>query len=212
MPVNRNSAFEAILRVPVVPVLTIELIEDAVPLARALAQGGLPVIEVTLRTDTALRAIRMIVDELAGQVIVGAGTVRSSGQASEAIAAGAAFLVSPGITPDLVSASQAWRVPFLPGSATASEAMALADLGFRYQKFFPAQQMGGDQALSALAAPLPDIRFCPTGGITAANAATYLALPNVVCVGGSWPAPRDRVAAKDWAAITQLAQSASELG
>lgn len=209
---NRNTAFEQILRVPVVPVLTIADLDAAVPLARALEIGGLPVIEITLRTPDALLAIRKIADSLAGRVIVGAGTIRTPQQAAEAIAAGAAFLVSPGITPALADASRSWRVPFLPGVATASEAMALADIGFLYQKFFPAEQIGGAAALAALAAPLPEIRFCPTGGIDAVKAPTYLALSNVVAVGGSWPAPKDLIAAGDWDTISALARDAASPG
>ncbi len=142
---------------------------------------------------------------------VGAGTVRSPEQAASAINAGAKFIVSPGMTPRLVEAAQGWSVPFLPGAATASEAMALADIGYRVLKFFPAAQAGGAGALKALAAPLGDIRFCPTGGVDAGNAAAYLALPNVICVGGSWVAPRSIVDAGDWDAVTVLARDAATL-
>ncbi len=209
---NRNKHLASLLRQPVIPVVTIEDPATAVPLARALSDGGLPVIEVTLRTREALRAIRAIADELAGRAVVGAGTVRTPEDGANAIRAGAAFLVSPGVTPSLIQASQDWRVPFLPGVATASEAMALADLGFVFQKFFPAEQAGGAAALKALSAPLPDIRFCPTGGVRTDNAADYLALPNVVCVGGSWIAPNADIASGNMAAIRARAEAVAELG
>lgn len=198
------------LRTPVVPVLTIDRVADAVPLARALAEGGLDVIEVTLRTPAALPAILEIARELPS-VVVGAGTVRTPEQATAALAAGARFLVSPGMTPHLLEAAQRWAAPFLPGAATASEAMALADLGYGILKFFPAEQAGGVGALKALGAPLDDIRFCPTGGVSADNARAYLQLENVVCVGGSWVAPKDLVEAKDWSSITALARDAAAL-
>ena len=159
MAENRTQGFDALLRQTVVPVVTIEDPAKAVPLARALSDGGLPLIEVTLRTNGALAAIRAIADELAGRAVVGAGTVRKPADAERALRAGAAFLVSPGVTPSLIQASRDWPAPFMPGVATASEAMALADLGFTYQKFFPAEQAGGAAALKALAAPLHDIRF-----------------------------------------------------
>lgn len=203
------ARLERLMTVPVIPVLTVLDVNSAVPLARALAAGGLHVLEITLRSDAALSAIHQIAGALPS-VKVGAGTVRTPEQANAAIAAGAAFLVSPGVTPRLIEASQRWSVPLLPGAATASEAMALADLGFGIQKFFPAGQLGGPAALAALAAPLPDIRFCPTGGITADNAAAYLEQANVICVGGSWVAPRRAVEAEDWAGITELARAASD--
>ena len=209
---NRNKHLVSLLRQPVVPVVTIDDPAKAVPLARALSDGGLPVVEVTLRTREALRAIRAIADELAGLAVVGAGTVRTPADGENAIRAGAAFLVSPGVTPSLIQASQDWPVPFLPGVATASEAMALADLGFFFQKFFPAEQAGGAAALKALAAPLPDIRFCPTGGVRPDNAADYLSLPNVVCVGGSWIAPNADIEAENVEAIRARAEAAAGLG
>ncbi|MFY0613123.1 MAG: bifunctional 4-hydroxy-2-oxoglutarate aldolase/2-dehydro-3-deoxy-phosphogluconate aldolase [Hyphomicrobiaceae bacterium] len=208
---SNNQAFGLLLRQPVVPVVTIDDPARAVALARALSDGGLPVIEVTLRTDAALGAIRAMTEALPGRAVIGAGTVRSPAQAAEAMAAGAAFLVSPGVTPSLIEAAMGWRVPFLPGVATASEAMALADMGYVFQKFFPAEQAGGAAALKSLGAPLPDISFCPTGGIHAGNAMDYLSLDNVVCVGGSWVAPKQLVDADDWAAIGQLAEAAAEL-
>lgn len=206
-----NQTLAKLLRQPVIPVVTVDGAERGVALARALSDGGLPVVEVTLRTDQALEAIRAIADALAGRVVVAAGTVRTPEQASAAIAAGAALLVAPGATPRLIEAAMSWRVPFLPGVATASEAMALADMGYVYQKFFPAEAAGGAKALKALAAPLPDIAFCPTGGIDAGNVRDYLALDNVVCVGGSWVAPRAAIEAGDWAQITRLAAAASAL-
>lgn len=194
----------------VVPVLTIKRIEDALPLARALSGGGLKTLEITLRTPAALSAISAIASGL-GDVTVGAGTVRTPEQAEAAMRGGARFLVSPGMTPQLIQAAQHWPVPFLPGAATASEAMALADLGYSVLKFFPAEPAGGVAALKALSAPLSDIRFCPTGGIDAGNAARYLGLGNVICVGGSWVAPQAIVDAGDWAAITALARDAAGL-
>ena len=206
---NRNRHLAAILRQPVVPVVTLNDPKQAVPLARALSDGGLPVIEVTLRTGAALRAIRALADELAGRAVVGAGTVLSPEQGEQALRAGAAFLVSPGVTPRLIQACRDWPVPFLPGVATASEAMALADLGFVFQKFFPAEPAGGVAALKALAAPLPEIRFCPTGGIGQDNWQAYLACPNVVCVGGSWIAPGAEVEAGRFDAIRSRAEAVS---
>lgn len=208
---NNNQAFAKLLRQPVVPVVTVDDPDQGIEMARALSDGGLPAIEVTLRTDGAIRAIRAIVDALPGRVVVGAGTVRTPAQGSEAIAAGATFLVSPGVTPSLIQAAMEWRVPFLPGVATASEAMALADMGYQFQKFFPAEQAGGAAALKSLAAPLPDIAFCPTGGIHAGNATDYLSLDNVICVGGSWVAPKAAVEAGDWDKIKELAQAAAQL-
>lgn len=208
---SNNQAFGLLLRQPVVPVVTIDDPARAVALARALSDGGLPVIEVTLRTDAALGAIRAMTEALPGRAVIGAGTVRSPAQAAEAMAAGAAFLVSPGVTPSLIEAAMGWRVPFLPGVATASEAMALADMGYVFQKFFPAEQAGGAAALKSLGAPLPDISFCPTGGIHAGNALDYLSLDNVVCVGGSWVAPKQLVDADDWVAIKKLSEAAAGL-
>jgi 2-dehydro-3-deoxyphosphogluconate aldolase / (4S)-4-hydroxy-2-oxoglutarate aldolase len=207
---TEKQSLEEIIATPVIPVLTISETTDAVALAGALAAGGLNVLEVTLRTEAALRAIRDIA-AAQPEIVIAAGTVRTPEQAEAAIAAGALFIVSPGITPRLMEAARRWPVPFLPGVATASEAMALADLGCRFQKFFPAEQSGGVGALKAFAAPLYDIRFCPTGGISAANAPDYLALPNVVCVGGSWVAPAAKIDEGDWEGITKLAQAAAAL-
>jgi len=194
----------------VVPVLTVDDAATGIEIARALERGGLNLAEITLRTPAALEVIRRIAEE-APQVHVGAGTVLDPDQADRAIAAGARFIVSPGMTPRLLEAANRWKVPYLPGAATASEAMALADLGYRVLKFFPAEPAGGAAYLKSLAAPLPDVRFCPTGGIDAGNADQYLKLPNVAAVGGSWVAPAKVVAAKDWLAITALAQQAAGL-
>jgi 2-dehydro-3-deoxyphosphogluconate aldolase/(4S)-4-hydroxy-2-oxoglutarate aldolase len=197
-------------RAGVVPVITIEDAASALPFATALRDGGLDVIEVTLRTGAALEAIRRIAAGLP-DIMVGAGTVLSKAQAEDSVAAGARFLVSPGLTPAVADAGLAASVPLLPGVATASEAMAAAERGIAFLKFFPAEAIGGVAALKALAAPLPHLRFCPTGGIDAAKAAAYLALPNVVCVGGSWMAPANAVRAGDWAKIASLSAEASRL-
>jgi len=201
---------DTLYRAAVVPVLTLETAEDGVEVARALARGGLDLIEVTLRTPAALEAIRAIRAEVP-QARVGAGTVLTPEQAQEAIAAGARFIVSPGMTPRLIEAAQAWSVPFLPGAVTASEAMALSDLGYRCLKFFPAEPAGGIRALKALAAPLAEITFCPTGGIDPGNARDYLRLDNVVAIGGSWVAPREAVIEREWRTITALAEEAAAL-
>jgi 2-dehydro-3-deoxyphosphogluconate aldolase/(4S)-4-hydroxy-2-oxoglutarate aldolase len=195
---------------PVVPVLTIESRAVAVPLARALVAGGLTALEVTLRTSAGLDCIRAIASEVEG-ANVGAGTVLDGKQYAAAVAAGARFIVSPGAMPQLVAAAKASAVPFLPGVATAGEAMTLAEEGFRLLKFFPAEPAGGIAYLKALGAPLPDIRFCPTGGIGPKNAPDYLALPNVICVGGSWVAPKEALDAGDWARVTALSRAASGL-
>ncbi|MBK3581390.1 bifunctional 4-hydroxy-2-oxoglutarate aldolase/2-dehydro-3-deoxy-phosphogluconate aldolase [Streptomyces sp. MBT65] len=195
---------------PVLPVVVIEDVADAVPLARALVAGGLSAIEVTLRTPVALEALRAIADEVPGAV-VGAGTVLTPGQVKECVAAGARFLVSPGWTELLLEAMQASGVPFLPGVSTTSEVVALLERGVREMKFFPARAAGGTAYLRALAGPLPQARFCPTGGIGVDSAPDYLALPNVGCVGGSWMIPADAVAARDWGRIEVLAREAAAL-
>jgi 2-dehydro-3-deoxyphosphogluconate aldolase/(4S)-4-hydroxy-2-oxoglutarate aldolase len=195
---------------PVVPVLTIGRTADAVPLARALVKGGLPVLEITLRTATALEALKAIAAEVP-DAIVGAGTVLKPRQFDQIREAGARFAVSPGCTPALVTAARAAGLPFLPGIQTVSEAMVLAEQGFGLMKFFPAGAAGGLAWLKAIAAPLADLRFCPTGGIGADTAAGYLSLANVACVGGSWVAPSEAVAAGDWTRIERLAAAASQL-
>ncbi len=197
-------------RAPVVPVVIVEAIEDAVPLARALVEGGLPAIEVTLRTPVALDAVRAIAAEVEG-ALVGVGTVLDPAQLAAAERAGARFAVSPGHTARLLDAAAAGAVPLLPGVATASEAIALIERGYGLAKFFPAEPAGGHAYLAALASPLPQLRFCPTGGITLASAPRYLALPNVVCVGGSWMLPRERIVAKDWPAIVTASRAAAAL-
>ncbi|MFM9369815.1 bifunctional 4-hydroxy-2-oxoglutarate aldolase/2-dehydro-3-deoxy-phosphogluconate aldolase [Streptomyces sp. Da 82-17] len=193
---------------PVVPVVVVQDAADAVPLARALVAGGLPAIEVTLRTPAALDAIRAIAAEVP-DAVVGAGTVISPDNVRDAVAAGAQFLVSPGWTESLLDAMKASGVPFLPGVSTTSEVVALLERGVDEMKFFPAEAAGGTAYLKSLAGPLPQARFCPTGGITPASAPSYLALPNVGCVGGSWMLPGDAVAAKDWARVEQLAREAA---
>lgn len=197
-------------KAPVIPVLTIERAADAVPLARALLAGGLPAIEVTLRTEAALAAVRAIADDVP-EVVVGAGTVTEPSDIERAVSAGARYLVSPGTPAELAAAFGHARVPVIPGCATVSEAMALAARGFAVLKFFPAAAAGGVGFLKAVAAPLPHLRFCPTGGIDATNAAAYLALPNVVAVGGSWVAPKEAIEAGDFSRITALAREAASL-
>ena len=194
---------------PVSPVLVIDRLEDAQPLAAALVAGGLPVLEVTLRTPVALAALAEMA-QVAGAV-VGAGTILTDQDLDRAINAGAVFGVSPGSTPGLRRAIAVSGLPFLPGAATASEVMTLAEAGFEIAKLFPAQQAGGVDLLRALAGPLPAMRFCPTGGIGAATAPEYLALPNVACVGGSWVTPADMVRARDWAGIEARARTAAAL-
>jgi 2-dehydro-3-deoxyphosphogluconate aldolase / (4S)-4-hydroxy-2-oxoglutarate aldolase len=196
--------------VPVMPVVVVDRVEDAVPLARALVAGGLPAIELTLRTPVALDAIRAIADAVP-EILLGAGTVTTPGQAKEAADAGARFLVSPGATPALLSGMLDTGLPFLPGTATVSEVLAVLEAGVSEMKFFPAEASGGAAYLKSLSSPVPAARFCPTGGITAASAPTYLALPNVGCVGGSWLTPPALVAAGDWAAVTALAAEAAAL-
>ncbi|MEU1278941.1 bifunctional 4-hydroxy-2-oxoglutarate aldolase/2-dehydro-3-deoxy-phosphogluconate aldolase [Streptomyces sp. NPDC005805] len=195
---------------PVLPVVVIDDADDAVPLARALMAGGLPAIEVTLRTAPALDAIRAIAAEVPGAV-VGAGTVVTPASVDAAVAAGARFLVSPGWTETLLGAMRASGVPFLPGVSTASEVLALLERGVHEMKFFPAEAAGGTAYLKSLAGPLPGARFCPTGGITVESAGAYLALPNVGCVGGSWLLPEDAVRAKDWGRVEALARRAAGL-
>ncbi|MFE0984773.1 bifunctional 4-hydroxy-2-oxoglutarate aldolase/2-dehydro-3-deoxy-phosphogluconate aldolase [Streptomyces rochei] len=195
---------------PVVPVVVVDDLADAVPLARALVAGGLPAIEVTLRTPVALDAIRAIAAEVP-DAVVGAGTVVTAEQVAEVVAAGARFLVSPGWTDALLTAMCDSGVPFLPGVSTTSEVVALLERGVREMKFFPAEAAGGTAYLKALAAPLPQARFCPTGGIGPASAPRYLALPNVGCVGGSWMLPKDAVADRDWGRVEALAREAAGL-
>lgn len=206
---TRQARLESILRsAPVVPVVVIHELAHAVPLARALVAGGTPAIEVTLRTPVALEAIRAIAAEVEGAQ-VGAGTVLTPRDFEAAERAGARFVVSPGATPDLLDAADNGDMPLLPGAATASEVMLLLERGHAYQKCFPAAAIGGVALLRAWAGPLPAARFCPTGGITPANAREYLALPNVICVGGSWLAPHAMVETGDWRAIEELSRAAA---
>ena len=207
MPADPTSL---VSQTPVIPVLTIERVADAAPLARALVAGGLPVIEVTLRTKAALEAIKAIAAEVP-DCVVGVGTVTRGADIQAAIAAGARYLVSPGTPPELAAALADASVPVLPGCATVSEAMALSLRGFKVLKFFPAEACGGVAWLKSIAAPLPELRFCPTGGIDQRNAATYLACANVLAVGGSWVAPKDALATGDFARITELARAAAAL-
>lgn len=195
---------------PVIPVLTIERLADAVPLGQALVRGGLPVLEITLRTAEALEAARQIASNVP-DAIVGVGTVLNPMQMRQARDVGARFAVSPGCTPELAAAAACIGMPYLPGIQTVSEAMVLREKGFKFLKFFPADAAGGLSWLKAVAAPLAGLKFCPTGGIGEATAPTYLDLANVACVGGSWVAPKEAVAGRDWGRITALATAASKL-
>jgi 2-dehydro-3-deoxyphosphogluconate aldolase/(4S)-4-hydroxy-2-oxoglutarate aldolase len=200
-----------VLRVsPVIPVVTIDDPQDAVPLARALVDGGVKIIELTLRTDSALTSLKLIAEEVP-DILVGAGTILTPGQADAAVQAGAEFLVSPGVTPALLTSMLSLDVPVLPGVATVGEVLAVLEQGLDAMKFFPAGPAGGPSYLAAIGAPIPHVQFCPTGGISLASAPEYLKLPNVACVGGSWLTPADAVAAKDWARITSLAGGAAAL-
>ena len=196
---------------PVIPVLKVKNAADAVPLARALAKGGLRLIEITLRTKDALEAIRRVAGEVE-DAVVGAGTVLNPRQFEDAAAAGSKFIVSPGVTASLISAQGNSDVPLLPGAITPGEIMMALEAGIHFLKFFPAEQAGGAAFLKSLASPFAGIRFCPTGGIGVKNAGDYLSLPNVICVGGSWVAPDDLVKAGKWDEIEALAREASRIG
>lgn len=213
MPITPNEASKRAREIcqlaPIIPVLVVEDPAKARPLAQALVDGGLPALEVTLRTPAALEVIREMAQVKGG--IVGAGTLITPDDVTAAVEAGARFGVSPGATDALLDACEAAGLPLLPGAATATEAMRLLARGYDMLKFFPAEASGGAPALKAIGAPLPQISFCPTGGVSPANAANYLSLPNVICAGGSWVAPADLVAAEDWAAITALAKAAQQL-
>ncbi len=204
------NALELMRTGPVIPVIVIDRLEDAVPLARALVEGGVRVLEVTLRTPVALQAIEAIAREVEG-AIVGVGTITRPQDFTDAASAGAVFGVSPGLTPALVEAALASRMPLLPGVMTPSDVIAARAAGFTELKLFPAQQAGGIGMLKALGGPFPDVVFCPTGGITLATAPDFLALGNVACVGGSWLTPKEAVASGDWAAVTALAREAAHL-
>ncbi len=203
------AAAKVCLLAPVVPVLVIDDASTAADLARALVAGGLPALEVTLRTPAALDAIREMASVPGG--VVGAGTLLTPKDVEAAKEAGATFGVSPGATDRLLDACEANDLPLLPGIATASEAMRLLERGYSVQKFFPAEANGGAPALKAIGAPIPQVKFCPTGGVSLKNANDYLSLSNTLCVGGSWVAPKDMVQAGDWAGITALAREASQL-
>ncbi|HET6733893.1 bifunctional 4-hydroxy-2-oxoglutarate aldolase/2-dehydro-3-deoxy-phosphogluconate aldolase [Mycobacterium sp.] len=210
MTESPKTAIDLMRRGPVIPVVVIDRAADAAPLARALLAGGVDTMEITLRTADALEAIRSVAEQVP-DMAVGAGTIVRPEQAGDAVSAGAAFLVSPGCTPRLLAALLDRAVPILPGAATASEAMALLEAGITEMKFFPAVPAGGVKALRALAGPLPEATFCPTGGIDRAAAGEFLSLPNVACVGGTWLTPSELVAAQDWDAITAFAADASAL-
>lgn len=207
---HRLSAQDVVRDAPVIPVIVLEKVEHAAPMARALLAGGIRMLEVTLRTPAALACIEAIARDVP-QAMVGAGTVRSAQDARAAAAAGACFLVSPGLTPAVAQASRDVQLPLLPGVATASEIMQAQEEGLQSLKFFPALQAGGLAMLKAWQGPFGEVGFCPTGGIHAGNAAEFLALKNVQCVGGSWLVPQEALEQGDWARITALARAASGL-
>lgn len=209
MPQDANAIRSILSLAPVVPVIILDDVAQARPLAEALVAGGLPVLEVTLRTPNALK----VMEEMAKVTgaIVGSGTVRNAGHMKASVDAGCRFMVSPGASPRLLDAADDVSIPLLPGIGTPTEAMAAAERGYSFLKFFPAEALGGAPVLKAFASPLPDITFCPTGGIDAVKAKTYLSLPNVICVGGSWIMPADALAAGDFARIEALAKEASAL-
>jgi 2-dehydro-3-deoxyphosphogluconate aldolase / (4S)-4-hydroxy-2-oxoglutarate aldolase len=204
------SAFSLSVPSPVMPVVTFESAESAVPLAQALLRGGIRAIEVTLRTPIALECIRRIARDVP-EILVGAGTVLRPADLDAAAAHGARFALSPGCTAELLAAAQVSTLPFMPGIATASELMLAASFGFNAVKFFPADSSGGVRTLTALSGPFPQAQFCPTGGISPANAKDYLALPQVLCVGGSWITPSRAIASGDWTAIEAAARQAAAL-
>ena len=206
LPIN-----EIVKVAPVIPVMVVERIEDAVPLARALYNGGLKVLEITLRTPCALDAITAMVESLPDDAVIGAGTIITPQDYEKAVKAGSKFIVSPGTTPALIEYAKSSAVPILPGVATPTEAMHLYTQGFSHLKFFPAEAAGGVPMLKSIGGPLPQITFCPTGGIDLAKAPTYLALPNVACVGGTWMAPKELMKAGRWDEIERLAREAASL-
>lgn len=210
MTQKKEALLEILQLQPVMPVVAVSSAREGVDLARALAAGGLPAIEVTLRTPAALDAIRAICAEVP-EAVCGAGTILTPRQFEAAGEAGARFIVSPGTTHEVLDAAKTSDVPLLPGAATPSELMAMIEEGYEILKFFPAEQLGGIPYLKALAPVFQGIRFCPTGGVSTGNVRDYLALPNVVCVGGSWVAPKDRIEAGDFAAVTALAREARAL-
>lgn len=209
MPQDTVALRSILALAPVIPVIILDDVAAARPLAEALVAGGLPVLEVTLRTANALRVIEEM-GKVAG-AIVGAGTLRTPAQMRQAVDAGCQFMVAPGAPPRLLDAADDIAVPLLPGIGTPTEAMTAAERGYAFLKFFPAEALGGAPVLKAYASPLPDITFCPTGGIDLGKARTYLALPNVICVGGSWVMPPDAVASRDFGRIEGLAREAAGL-
>ena len=206
---SSQSAAEICALAPIVPVLVVEDVDHARPLATALVEGRLPALEVTLRTPAALEVISEMSQVVGG--VVGAGTLLTPADVVAAVDAGAKFGVSPGATDRLLDAALEAGLPMLPGAATATEVMALLEKGYTVQKFFPAEASGGAPALKAIGAPIPQVKFCPTGGVSPKNAESYLSLSNVVCAGGSWVAPKDKMMSGDWADITALAREASKL-
>ncbi|MBN9305776.1 MAG: keto-deoxy-phosphogluconate aldolase [Devosia sp. 67-54] len=209
MPQDAEVLRSTLSLAPVIPVIILDDVQKARPLAEALVAGGLPVLEVTLRTPRALQ----VIEEMAKVpgAVVGSGTVRSPLQMGHSVDAGAKFMVSPGASPRLLEAADEVSIPLLPGIGTPTEAMTAHEHGYYFLKFFPAEALGGAAVLKAFASPLSDITFCPTGGIDAVKARTYLALPNVICVGGSWVMPQDALEAGDWARIEGLAREAAAL-
>ncbi|MBD8876376.1 bifunctional 4-hydroxy-2-oxoglutarate aldolase/2-dehydro-3-deoxy-phosphogluconate aldolase [Roseibium polysiphoniae] len=210
MPQNIALIERVMTAAPVIPVLVIEDPAKAVPMAEALVRGGLPSIEITLRTPRALEAIKLVADNVEG-AIPGAGTVLDQAQYEAAVAAGSQFIVSPGATTKLLDIAEQSDVPLLPGAATSSEVMALLERGYERLKFFPAEQAGGASYLKSLSSPLTAAKFCPTGGVSLEKAPGYLSLPNVLCVGGSWIADAKAIAAEDWAGIEERARAAAAL-
>jgi len=205
----KTSAEKILTTGPVVPVIVVNKLEHAVPMAKALVAGGVRVLEVTLRTPVAMEALRLMIKEVP-DAIVGAGTVINTQQLQEVTEAGAQFVISPGITEPLLKAAVEGPVPLIPGISTVSELMTGMDYGLREFKFFPAEANGGVKALQAIGGPFPQVRFCPTGGISPANYRDYLALKSVLCIGGSWLVPNDALESGDWDRITRLAREAVE--
>ena len=211
LPMSKDKILKnTMCAAPVIPVVVINDVKKAVGLARALVAGGLPAIEITLRTGNALECIRAVANEVEG-AITGAGTVLELSQMKAVEKAGAQFMVSPGVSPKLLDAADDCPVALLPGAATATEMMSLGERGYQYLKFFPAEAAGGANYLKSIASPLPQFKICPTGGVSLANATNYLKLPNVLCVGGSWVAPANLVEKEDWASIEILAREAAAL-
>lgn len=210
MPQDINRVEAVMTAAPVIPVLIVEDPAKAVPMAEALVRGGLPAIEITLRTPRALEAIKLVADNVEG-AIPGAGTVLDQKQYDAAVEAGSKFIVSPGATPRLLDIADQHEVPLLPGASSASEVMALLERGYERLKFFPAEQAGGAPFLKSLSSPLAAAKFCPTGGVSLAKAKDYLSLPNVLCVGGSWIADAKAIENEDWAGIEERARAAAGL-